>query len=75
METIKLQVSKKIYTKVLWLLSQFKDDDVKIITSSDKSTKAYLQNQLDLIDSGKVDFLSEKELNILLEERITKYDH
>lgn len=73
METIKLQVNKKIYNKILWLLSQFKDD-VKIITPEPKNPKAYLQKQLDIIDSGKADFLSEEELDVLLEERIITYE-
>lgn len=74
METIELKVSKKIYTRILWLLSQFKEEDVRIVSSSQENPKAYLQNQLDLIDAGKADFVSIKELELLLNERIEKYE-
>lgn len=74
METIKLQVSKKIYTKLLWLLSQFKSEDLKIIDDAESKVRAYLNNELKSIDSGQAEFLSLEELDAVMEERIVKYE-
>ncbi len=74
METIKLQVSKKIYTKLLWLLSQFKSEDLKIIDDTESSVIQYLNNELKSIDSGEAEFLSIEELDAVMEERIVKYE-
>ncbi len=74
METIKLQVSKKIYTKLLWLLSQFKSEDLKIIDDTESSVIKYLNNELKSIDSGEAEFLSIEELDAVMEERIVKYE-
>lgn len=74
METIKLQVSKKIYTKLLWLLSQFKSEDLKIIDDTESSVIQYLNNELKSIDSGDAEFLSIEELNAVVEDRIIKYE-
>ncbi len=73
METIKLQVSKKIYTKLLWLLSQFKSEDLKIIDDAESSVIQYLNNELRTLDSGEAEFLSIEELDAVMEERIVKY--
>lgn len=75
METIKLQVSKKIYTKLLWLLSQFKTEDLKIVDDAESSVIEYLSNELKSMDSGNAEFLSLEELGAVMEERIVKYDH
>ncbi|CAH8285403.1 hypothetical protein EV196_10112 [Mariniflexile fucanivorans] len=75
METIKLQVSRKIYTKLLWLLSQFKSEDLKIIDDSESSVIEYLNNELKSIDSGDAEFLSLEELDAVMEERILKYEN
>ena len=75
METIKLEVSKKIYTKLLWLLSQFKSDDLKIIDDTESSVIQYLNSELKAIDSGESEFLSIEELNAVMEERIVKYEN
>ena len=74
METIKLQVSKKIYTKLLWLLSQFKSEDLKIIDDTESSVIQYLNKELRTIDSGEAEFLSIEELDAVMEERIVKYE-
>ena len=52
METVKLQVNRKIYSKLIWLLSQFNSDDLKIIEDTD-DTQKYLEQQLQ--DLNKVD--------------------
>lgn len=75
METIKLQVSKKIYTKLLWLLSQFKSEDLKIVDDSDSLVVTYLNNELKLMNSGDAEFLSLEELDAVMEDRIVKYEN
>lgn len=77
METIKLEVNKKIYDKLMGLLKQFKPEDLKIIDEKGAKflqEKKYLDEQLKLIDSGKAKFLSLEEFNRLMEERIKKYE-
>jgi hypothetical protein len=75
METIKLQVSKRIYTKLLWLLSQFKSEDLKIIDDTESSVIQYLNNELKTLDSREAEFLSVEELDAVMEERILKYEN
>lgn len=77
METIKLEVNKKIYDKLMELLNQFKPEDLKIIDEEKErflQEKKYLDEQLDLIDSGKAKFISIEEMDNLLEETIREYE-
>lgn len=72
MESLEIKVNKKIYDKVLWLLSQFKPEDLVIVTNS--VNKKYLNEQLATIDQGRGNFVSIEELDAVLEERIKKYE-
>jgi hypothetical protein len=74
MKTLKLEISNKIYDKVLWLLQQFNPEDVKVI-DEDYSEKEYLQKTLDDIDNGNAEFISIEELDKVMEERISKYEN
>ncbi len=74
MKTLKLEISNKIYDKVLWLLQQFNPEDVKVI-DEDYSEKEYLQKTLEDIDNGKAEFISIEELDKVMEERISKYEN
>ena len=73
MKTIELKVNKKIYDKLMWLLGQFKSEDLIII---DKKTidKNYLDNQLNEIDNGDAEFLTLDQLDLMLDERIKKHE-
>lgn len=73
MESLEIKVNKKIYDKVLWLLSQFKPEDLVIVTNS--VNKKYLNEQLATIDQGRGNFVSIEELDAVLEERIKKYEN
>lgn len=75
METIKLAVNKKIYKKVMWLLSQFNPKDLIIIDEKDDAHTAYLKKQLDEIDSGKAEFISIDQLDDLLEQSIKRHEN
>lgn len=57
METVKLQVNKKIYSKFIWLLSQFNSEDLKNIEDTNTSQK-YLDQQFKSLDSVDAEFLS-----------------
>jgi len=73
MKTIELKVNKKIYDKLMWLLGQFKPDDLIIIDK--KSTdKSYLNNQLKEIDNEDAEFLTLDQLDLMLDERIKKHE-
>jgi hypothetical protein len=74
MKIIKLEISNKIYDKVLWLLEQFNSEDLKIIDDN-KTIENYLSKELESIDNGTAEFISLEELDKVLEERISKYEN
>jgi hypothetical protein len=74
MKTIKLEISNKIYDKVLWLLQQFKPEDLKVIEQN-SIEKEYLSKELENIDNGNAEFISIEELDKVMEERISKYEN
>ncbi|MDC8000867.1 hypothetical protein POV26_07450 [Aequorivita todarodis] len=74
MKTIKLEISNKIYDKVLWLLEQFNSEDLKIIDEN-KAIKNYLSKELETIDNGTAEFISLEELDKVMQERISKYEN
>ena len=74
MKTIKIEVSNKVYTKILWLLNQFKPEEVRVIDEK-KSIKNYLNGELSAIEKGDADFLTIEELDELLEKRISKHEN
>lgn len=79
METIKLEVSRKIYDNLVWLLHQFRPEDLKIIEERKKDQKftqdkKYLDEQLALIDSGKAKFISIEEMEEMLEKTLKEYE-
>ncbi len=46
METVKLEISKKIYNKVIWLLKQFKPEELRIVNEEETNfeiQESYLQ--------------------------------
>ena len=74
MTTLKIKVSNKILDKFLWLLQQFKSEDIEVIDENFESNKnevhlAY-QNMKDRNDKT----YSIEELDELLESRIKKYE-
>ncbi len=73
MKTIKLEISNKIYDKVLWLLEQFNSEDLKIIDEN-KVIKNYLSKELETIDNGTAEFISLEELDKVMQERVSKYE-
>ena len=71
-KTVRLEISNKIYDKVLELLQQFNPEYVKVIDEND-ADKKYLSKELENIDNGTAEFISKEELDKVMEERISKY--
>jgi hypothetical protein len=76
METLRLEFQPKIKAKILELLSSFSSDELKIIQerSSFEEEKRMLQSRMDKINNGTAVYSSFEELDILLEESISKYE-
>ena len=76
MVTIKIKVSEKIIEKVLWLLGQFKKEDIEIIGSdlSDEDHQKYLSAELDRLESGSAKMYTLEEVDERLERVIKKYE-
>ncbi|MEM7549786.1 MAG: hypothetical protein AAF363_08930 [Bacteroidota bacterium] len=76
MATLKLKVSDKILDKVLWLLGQFKSEDLEIIESEESfdKTKKYLESELERIESGSAKNFSIDEVDRILEKTIKEYE-
>lgn len=76
MATLKLRVSDKILNKVLWLLSQFKSEDLEILESDQafEQHKAYLAKEFKRLKSGKARMYSLEEADEALEKTIRKHE-
>jgi hypothetical protein len=76
METLRLEFQPSIKAKILELLSSFSSDELKIVQerSSFEEEKRMLQARMDKIDNGTAVYSSFEELDILLEETISKYE-
>ena len=77
MATLKLKVSDKILDKVIWLLGQFKSEDVQIIDSNEsfEANKRFVQNELNRLESGESKSHSIDEVDELLENSIRQYEN
>lgn len=76
MAALTLRMSDKILDKVLWLLRQFRPEDVEII-SEDKDfldTQASLGKELARIKSGEAGLHSLEEAETLLEKTIARHE-
>jgi len=74
MKTLKLEISNKIYDKILWLLQQFNPEDVKVIDENNND-KEDLSKKLKEMDNGNAEFISLEEFDKVMEERISKYEN
>jgi hypothetical protein len=76
METLRLEFQPNIKAKILELLSSFSSDELKIVheRSSFEDEKRMLQARMDKINNGTAVYSSFEELDILLEETISKYE-
>jgi len=76
METIRLEFQPNIKAKILELLSSFSSDELKIVQerSTFEEEKRMLQSRIDKINNGTAEYSTFEELDILLEETISKYE-
>ena len=63
MRTIQLKINDKVYDKFIWLLSKFNKEEIEIVsdTSDFKSTQNYLAKELDTIEKGNANFISQQD--------------
>jgi hypothetical protein len=76
MHTIQLKVKNCAYEKLLKLLSNFSNDEIEILYKSSEyqKDKAYLQKELDEIESGNAEFVSHVDFENLLNQAINKHE-
>jgi hypothetical protein len=76
METIRLEFQPNIKAKILELLSSFSSEELQIISerSTFEEEKRMLQSRIDKINNGTAEYSTFEELDILLEETISKYE-
>lgn len=77
MATIKIKVSDKILEKVLWLLGQFKPEDLQVLESDAQfeADKLYVQNELQRLESGESKSYNIDQLDELLEKSIQQHEN
>ena len=76
METIRLEFNSDIKAKIIELLSSFSSDELKIIKEDEEflKNKEMIHSRISKIDDGKAEYSSFEELDVLLEETISKYE-
>ena len=76
METIRLEFQPKIKAKILELLSSFSSDELRIVQErlTFEEEKRMLQSRIDKINDGTAMYSTFEELDVLLEETISKYE-
>ncbi|MDF3078163.1 MAG: hypothetical protein K0S09_2052 [Sphingobacteriaceae bacterium] len=77
MATIKLRVNDKILDRVIWLLRQFKKEELEIIEEdgSFNEIRKGLQEDLKRIESDQIQYYSIEEADILLEKSIKEHEN
>lgn len=62
--------------KVLWLLGQFKSEDLEILEADEhfEANKRYVQQNLKRLDAGKAKLYTVEEADQLLEKQIRKHE-
>ena len=70
---LKLRVSDKIVDKVIWLLKQFKKDELEIIEENDSSANASeLKAALARVEKGEALYYTVEEADSVFENTIRK---
>lgn len=70
MHTVKLKISDKVYEKFLNALSEFSSEDIIVIVNKEEQSdiQEYLEKELQLLNSGKSNLLSQEEFERRLNE-------
>ncbi|MCW3787740.1 hypothetical protein [Plebeiibacterium sediminum] len=76
MHTLKLKIHDKAYKHFIWFLSKFSKDEIEIIREDETyfETQQFLQNELNEMNEGKVNYLSIDDLDSLLEDKIKSHE-
>ena len=76
METLTIKFHPNIKEKILELLSSFSSDELKIVQGKEtfEEEKRMLQSRIDKINDGTAVYSTFEELDVLLEETISKYE-
>ena len=76
MHTIRLQVNNNIYKHLMWFLSRFKKDEIRIIEEDQEflSVQEYLKNELSRVEDGQAEYLTLNELDKDLQSTIDKHE-
>ena len=74
MEIIRLEFQPRIKAKILELLSSFSSDELRIVSerATFEDEKRMIQSRIDKIDNGTAEYSTFEELDVLLEETISK---
>ncbi len=75
MPAIQLKISDKVYGRFLWLLSKFNKEEVEILSEDQDFilAKKYLQKELDEINSGNANFISQTEFESRLDQIMKRH--
>ena len=76
MTTIKIEVSDKVLDKLLWLLNQFKKDEVHVIHDADviETEKKKAHSDLQKLMQGKTNLYSLEDIEKDLDDITSKYE-
>lgn len=76
MQTIRMVVSDKVFDNLMWFLSRFNSDEIQVIKESNEyvSIQSYLQNELNQVEEGKMEYLTLEQLDKQLEETICNHE-
>jgi hypothetical protein len=76
MQTIRLNINENAYQRVLESLKSFNSDELEIIHEDPifSANQSYLQKELDEINNGKEEFLSQEEFESSMNEVIYKHE-
>ena len=76
MATVKLKVNDKVLDKVIWLLRQFKQEDVEIIESDDsfEANRKYVHEELKRLEPVDSKSFTIDEVDEILENSIRQYE-
>jgi hypothetical protein len=71
-----MTVSDKVFDNLMWFLSRFNTEEIQVITEGDEyiSVRNYLQHELNLVEEGKMEYLTLEQLDQQLEETINKHE-
>lgn len=74
MQTITLRVDENISDKFMWFLSHFDKKEIEILDNNFVKNRAYLQDELEDLESGNAKMLSEEEFWNSTEETISRHE-